>query len=377
MSRQLVVICQRRLTHYRVPLFEHLRSTLANKEIELQLVVGQAASDETGKCDSGQLDWATQVTNRYWCAHGIRFCWQPLPGLPRKADLIVVTQENSLLSNYPLLMRSRAGPGRTALWGHGANFQAHGRHKLRERLRSRLTNRAHWWFAYTDASVEAVAAAGYPRNRITNLENATDTRSLIADLRSVTERDVSQLRVQFGAHAGNTGLFIGSLYKNKRLHMLFDVARQLHTLNPLFRLVIVGDGPLAGYVKENCLVNPWCIWVGARTGADKARHLAAADVMLHPGALGLGILDSFCSGMPLVTMDDGCHGPEIAYLRHGVNAHMTGNSVPEFVAGAQKVLTDAAYRGRLAAGCVESARRYTIENMTRNFCDGIARALAA
>lgn len=375
MSLQHVVICQRRLTHYRVPLFEQLRSALANMKLELQLVVGQAAPDEVDKRDSGQLAWATTVVNRYWSVKGTRVCWQPFPPYLKDADLVVITHENSLLSNYPLLLKTGRTPRRVALWGHGANFQAKVQRCARERLRIWATRRADWWFAYTDASVVAIAATGFPRERTTNLENAIDTTALKADLGKVTKPDIEQLRLQVGVHAGHTGLFLGSLHEDKCLDLLFDAAGQLHELDPLFRLVIVGDGPLRRYVEVSCAAYPWCIWVGARIGIEKAQYLAIADVILNPGLVGLGILDSFCAGKPMITTNCGYHSPEIVYLRHGENAHMTEFSVAEFASGVREVLSNSAYRSRLNAGCFESARYYTIENMTRNFCGGIARAL--
>lgn len=376
-GRQRVVVCQRRLTHYRVPLFERLRTALTDRGIDLRLVVGQGAPDESSKRDSGQLPWSTTVRNHYWRVGGIRFCWQPFPREFEGADLIIVTQENSLLSNYRLLTRSRTGPGRVALWGHGSNFQTSGRRRVRTLVRQWTTRRAQWWFAYTDASVAAIAATGFPQERITNLENATDTKSLTEDLSKLTEHDREQLRRQMGLHAGYTALFLGSLYEDRRLDFLFDAARQLYAWNPLFRLMIVGDGPLAQYVVENCGTCHWCVWAGMRTGLDKARHLAVADVMLQPAALGLGVLDSFCSGKPLIAIEDAGHGPEVAYVRHGENAHVTDDSVAAFVAGARKVITDSNYRNRLTVGCLESARHYTIENMANNFCNGILQALKA
>lgn len=50
-TAQRVIIVQRRLTHYRVPLFELLRNDLAAEGIQLDLLVGQAkASQEFNGC---------------------------------------------------------------------------------------------------------------------------------------------------------------------------------------------------------------------------------------------------------------------------------------------------------------------------------------
>ena len=40
---------------------------------------------------------------------------------------------------------------------------------------------------------------------------------------------------------------------------------------------------------------------------------------LLPGAVGLGVLDSFAFDVPLVTVDLPYHGPEIDYVRDGEN----------------------------------------------------------
>lgn len=373
-----VLIHQRRLTHYRVPLFERLRTLLADDDIALDLVHGQPDPSEVGKKDSGHLPWAVAVQNRYWRVSEKYVCWQPTPVLAAAPDLVIVTQENSLLSNYPLLLKRRFGGPRLAYWGHGANLQSGNPHGLKERFKRWTTNQVDWWFAYTGLSVDLVKRSGFPSERITNLENAIDTAGLRADLGRVTPAGLAALRDELGwgdECAGHVGLFLGSLHADKRLDFLIQAADRLHAMDPLFRLLIVGDGPLRDWLAPECAARPWCAWVGAKSGEEKARHLALADVLLNPGLVGLGILDAFVAGAPMLTTDCGLHSPEIAYLRDGENGLMTADEVESFAAAATRLLTDTDRRAKLAASCREAARHYTVENMAANFHAGILRAL--
>lgn len=370
-----VLLAERRLTHYRMPVFDGLRTELDKAGVVLRFVHGQPAPYELKKGDEGNLPWAEPVTNRYWRVGGKDLCWQRLPVDIRTVDLVILNQENSLLSNYPILFRRGHGGPRVAFFGHGANLQSSRPDGLRERFKRWTTHQVDWWFAYTDMSVELVAACGFPRERITNVENAVDTAAMRAELASIHPEELAALRLRLGLAGGRVALYLGSLYAEKRLDFLIEAADRLHAADGLFRLVIVGDGPMREAVSQACAVRPWCVWVGARAGREKAMYLALADVILSPGAVGLGILDSFVAGVAMVTTDCGLHGPEVAYLRQQENGVMTENNVVAFVEAVVGVLADEDYRSRLAMGCRAAADHYTVENMAKRFSDGIVRCL--
>ena len=167
-----VVVCQYRLLHYRVELFDRLRTACTNCGIDLHLVHGQASRRELAKRDEGSLTWAHKVNNRFWEVGAKDLVWQPFPTDLRNADLVVVMQENRILSNYPLMLGRLWSPRRVAYWGHGVNFQSGTPNGLREKWKQFLVGRVDWWFAYTEATSEIVRRAGYPAERITCLNNA-------------------------------------------------------------------------------------------------------------------------------------------------------------------------------------------------------------
>ena len=369
------MLVERRLTHYRMPLLDCLRAELDKAGVVLRFVYGQPTPNEVKKGDEGNLSWAERVTNRYWHVGGKDLCWQTLPDDTSTVNLLILNQENSLLSNYPFLLKKGLSGPRVAFFGHGANFQSNHPNGVRERFKRWTTNRVDWWFAYTSVSSELVADNGFPRERITNVENAVDTTAMSAGIASIPTEELSALRRYLGLDGNSVALYLGSLYREKRLDFLIEVADQMHVKNAAFRLLIVGDGPLRDEVSRVCKIRPWCIWVGALIGRDKALFLAVANVIVNPGVVGLGILDSFAAGVPMVTTDVQGHGPEIAYLRSDVNGVQTEYNVDAFVNAMERLLVDEQYRSRLIMGCNEAAKHHTVENMAKRFADGILRCL--
>ena len=115
--------------------------------------------------------------------------------------------------------------------------------------------------------------------------------------------------------------------------------------------------------------------MGGVRGERKAQLLAAADLMLNPGLVGLGILDAFVAGLPMLTTDCGLHSPEIAYLQSGDNGLMTTDDMAKFVDAVVSLLQDPAMAQRLQAGALRAGELYSIEHMSDRFCAGIQDCL--
>lgn len=368
-----VVIVQRRLTHYRVPLFEKLRTALEENSIELRLVVGEGTEKERSKRDSGEIAWAASVPTRYWMNGKI--CWQPTYRFVKNADLVIVTQENAQIVNQ-LLLLSPFRP-KMAFWGHGINFQSRNRSGLKERYKAWVSRRVDWWFAYTSVSTDTVIRTGFDPARITTLNNSVEIEE-VPGIRSEAFRSEGfNLLKTLGLEEKKIGVFVGSLYRDKRLDFLLDALDIIQNEVPDFGFLFIGDGPDRAIVERFCKERAWAVWVGPRFGTEKLLHMSHARVMLTPGAVGLGILDSFTVGVPMVTTEGGLHGPEIAYLVNGENGQMTEGTLAAFVTHSRRLLTDDEEWSRLRAGALKSAEEYSLDNMVTRFAEGIVRALDA
>lgn len=365
-----VLIVQRRLTSYRVPLFERMRLALAVQGVELKLVVGTALPYEIRKKDSAVIEWATVVPCHYFLSG--RICWQDFGREAADVDLVIVTQENKLVYNLFFMLTKRKK--RLAFWGHGRNMQAVNQDSLKERFKKWTSNKVDWWFAYNELSARLLSGAEVDESKVTVLDNSIDTNALRRSLSEVTAETIDVFRRKHSLDGKRVGLFLGSLYSEKRVRFLLDSARIISSKVPGFVLVIAGDGPDRALIEADG-DQDYLRYIGPVHGDIKAVVLSVAEVMLNPGLVGLGILDSFCAGLPLVTTDCGLHSPEIDYLIPGVNGIMAEDSMLSFCESVEKVLLDEDFRLRLKQGALLASDRYTIENMSDRFCAGIISCL--
>lgn len=371
-----VAILQHRLLHYRTNLFEQLREVCAERGIDLHLVHGQASPRELAKKDEGTLPWAHKVHNRFWEAGERDLVWQPFPAELKDADLVVVMQENRILSNYPLLLSRMWSPRKVAYWGHGKNFQTDAPTGLREKWKDFLLARVDWWFAYTEMTVDILRKAGIPAERITCLDNAIDTTSFKADLASWNEADIAAERARLGiAMNAPIGVYCGSLYSDKRLELLIESSDLIRRRVPDFALVVIGDGPSMPQMRDAAASRPWLHLLGVRKGREKALYFRMGDVMLNPGLVGLHIVDAFCSGLVMVTTRTARHSPEVAYLRDGENGVYGGDTPEVYGRAVLDVIQDPGRLQKMKQAALADSGRYTLQNMVRRFTHGIEAAV--
>jgi glycosyltransferase involved in cell wall biosynthesis len=281
--------------------------------------------------------------------------------------------ENKILYNLWLLSFGR--PKRLAFWGHGRNMQSDKPNGFKEGFKRWTINKVDWWFAYTKTSADLVREAGFPVQKTTVVENAVDTESLTNLCRLISPEDIQKKRQELQLDGGQIGLYLGSLYKEKRIDFLIDAAIKIRQKIPLFQLLIAGAGPEQDLVEAAAKTYSWIYYVGPVKEHDKAMVLALADVILNPGLVGLGVLDSFASGKPMLTTDCGLHSPEISYLISGVNGLITVNDINIFSDTAIHLLNDSAMLSDLSRGALSSASNYTITNMVSRIHTGIVACL--
>lgn len=367
-----VTVVQRRLTEYRVPFFEALKRRLSTDGIALDLLAGEARSTEKSKADAGMLSWAEELPTRY--LFNERICWQPVHSHLRETDLAIVTQENALLANHLLLLKRPSY--RVAFWGHGANLQAKNPSSWRERFKRWETTKVDWWFAYTEMSAQLVREAGFPSQKITVVNNAVDTVALAAWRDSIDTAELALLRSTLGFGTDPVAVFLGSLHADKRLDFLLEACDRLRVSKPEIKILFVGDGPERDTVLGWCNARTGCAWVGARHDREKALYLSLGTLMLNPGLVGLGVLDSFVFELPLVTTDCGLHSPEIVYLKNEQSGLITDNSIASYVDGCLRILDGDHLLAALRRGCRAAAQEYTLENMVERFANGVVAALS-
>lgn len=359
---------------YRSSFFELLRRQLAANDIELSLIHGQPPSNKAQRRTDTTLPWAEERSNRRASVAGTEFCWQPVVRAARAADLVIVQQESSLLLNLLLALGlRRARPW--AMWGHGENFNPHDRSPLGERLKAWETRRADWFFAYTDLSAIAAQEIGMDPNRITVVNNAVDGLSVEGD----PSEEIAGLVAAVQQRTENICWFNSSLDRWKRIDFLCEVADELRSRCPDVELFVLGDGECRSELEAHAATRPWIHVVGARFGADKREIGSAAKLMLHPGLVGLHVIEAFQFGTPLITTAIDYHSHEIGYLHSGDDGLVlaAGISASDYAAEAAALLADSERLGEMSGKALHRAGEITVEEMARRFAGGIRAALDA
>lgn len=374
-----VTIIQRMLPHYRIPFFVGLYNQLAQMGISMQLIYGQEYPNTVPETVNLDAAWAQCIHNRYIRLPGLELVWQPCLRQAFDMELLIVEQANRLLLNYVfLLTRAVRKAPRMAYWGHGRNMQSGTTSNSRESFKRLLANSVDWWFAYTTMSADTVASGGFPRERITVVQNAIDTTELARAADTVSVDQLDKLRTDLGiCPTDRVCVFCGGMYGDKKLDFLLKACAAIRARVPDFHVIMIGGGPEQHKVEMAAANWPWLHYVGPVYGPERVSYFKLGRALLMPGLVGLAIVDSFVTQTPLFTTKNMIHSPEIAYLREGTNGVMTDFSVEAYADAVVAYLRSDSAQEKLRQGCAESARLYTLENMVENFAAGVKACLCA
>ncbi len=377
-SQQNIRVCiiQPVVKQYRVPFFIELEKQLAKSNVTLQIVYGEPWPEEAKRGDNSELpEPLGYKVPTYRLFRKLLIQPSLMPWL--QADLVVLEPANKHALNYLMLLLHGLGLKRIAYWGHGYDRQT-SPDTLGNRFKRKTLHWVTWWFAYTRGAADYVSEQGFDEKRITVVENALDTREFRDQLSEISanENDKDKERDALGWNTqSRVGVFCGSLYVNKKLDLLFESAQLVHQRIPDFRLLILGGGPLENEVREFSEAHEWVCYLGPVFGQQKAIMLNMADLWLNPGLVGLGILDGFCAGLPVITTDIPFHSPEIEYLEEGINGLMVPPNVESFAETVSSLLEDNDRLILLKNGALNSAKQYNIETMVNNFAQGVRKCL--
>ena len=104
--------------------------------IDFEVLYGQPSLADLKRGDCAEFLGGVQTRNRYCAMFGQELVWQSMPSHLHRADLIVMSQENRIRSNYTVLLRQLSRRNGFAFWGHGRNFQSDRAHGIREKWKA-------------------------------------------------------------------------------------------------------------------------------------------------------------------------------------------------------------------------------------------------
>jgi glycosyltransferase involved in cell wall biosynthesis len=306
-----VVFVQPYVPDYRVPFFDALAAMLDAEGVDMLVLHGRPVGAQRDRGDAtGRHSWAREVTQHHVHVAGRDVFWRSVHHEAKAATVVVQELASSNPTTYTLALDPRV---RLMLWGHGKAYVTRAR-RLDDRLERWQVHRAEHVFVYTEGGAEHLRAGGAASSKLTVVRNSTDTRSLVAAVAELDQRDVDVRRAELGID-GPAALFVGGLDRTKNVPLLLDAADLAAARLDGFRLVIAGDGPLAGMVGDREGRGGPVRAVGrVETPHDFALLGCVCDVMVIPGRVGLVAVDAMALGLPLVTTKHDAHAPELEYL---------------------------------------------------------------
>jgi glycosyltransferase involved in cell wall biosynthesis len=363
------------MPQYRVPFFLAAKTQLAAAGCALNILYGDAPPGSASRGDAVAPTWAKELPTQRLRLGSRTLLHHSARQEVSSASLVIVEHAIRNIETYPMLMTQRLHKRRVAFWGHGKGFTKADT-GIEGRMKDSLLRAGSWYFSYTNAGAKKAVEAGFPAERITVVQNTIDTAALTLDVeRARGSGDVRRFKARYGLATSRTALYMGALDKSKRLEFLVAVGDHLIRRFTDFKLLIVGDGPMAPQVHALCSGRPWLIYLGAAFGGEKATYAAAADALLMPGRVGLVAVDSFALGVPIVTTDWPYHAPEFEYLESNRNALITVDTETAFEQGVADLMSAPDRLKALQQGCAASAAQYSMANMVSRFSSGVLQAV--
>lgn len=280
----------------------------------------------------GKITWR-RLTNIWFGPH---VCWQRgVLGLAwrREHDTLIFMGSMYFLSTWLGCLIGRLRGKRILMWGHGYRYHERG---LKGLVRGLFYRLAHGHLLYGHHAREIMLAKGFDPNALYVIYNTLDIEHLNSRLDAFLNNETGQPKPPRPASLNL--VMIGRITVEKRLDLLIEALAMLRRIGAEVKLTVIGDGPDRDAVAARARtlgVDEHITWLGALYDESLiCPHVAAADLCVVPGKLGLTAVHAMTYGTPVITHDDfATHSPEFEvivpgrtgmFFRKGDAADLTG-----------------------------------------------------
>ena len=314
-----ILIFQRILPDYRIPVFERLSNRLS-----FILCYGRKNSYLKNPANFPREEIGTFYPCRNYETLVLQNVLAPI--FKYKPSVVITGLALGIISNWLLLVFRPIFKYRLILWSHGYNrkkgFSPERSHSDRIRI---------WWMKKSDAVLlygqeDKKLLSNYVKNeKIFVAQNTLDTSRLLAIRNRLEKEGREAVKQRLAFKRKYNLLFIGRLLEAKEPDKLLKVYQKVQKEIPDIALHYVGDGPmleiLEDKVRQRRVENVFFhgpIYDYEKTG----ELLFASNLMVMPGALGLSVNHAFCFDTPIVSQKDVGHGPEVEYVINGETGYL-------------------------------------------------------
>lgn len=370
-----VYIWQPSIFHYRVPVFDDLRE-LGRRTGAYDLTV--LGSLEKGKAVGGDArDYFIESREVWTTRAGIIWIhwdqWKQIVDRDRP-DVVMVQANLRSISTWkmPGYLHKRGVP--CFGWGKVNSFSKMA--AVAKPFKKFYYSRFDGMVVYSQASRSELLKCGIADEKVIVAQNTIDTRRIFTDADRIMAR-AKELRAKHGLEGKIVLQCIGRMDPEKRHADLLDAWPRLRELDPRLHLVLISGGPLLEQIKARAAaLDPQRILVTGRVPeGDDYCWIAATDICIYPGAVGLAINQGLALGKPTIIADEwGADGELIVHGQTGYR-YERGN-LDALVGSVERVLKnpgEAAEMGKTARALIRD--NVTIENYVSKLDQMIRRGL--
>lgn len=308
--RPVVVLQYLTLIHYRESVFNRIAS---DPRIDFTICCGKKSPYQKMRNFEPQpplkIKWVKNFVVNITQMHFIVWQWGAIINLVRTRPnvLILLGADPHILSSFPLFFIAKILRVKVCWWSHATLA---GQGFLGRWLRLFFYKHADGILAYDEVGRLRLEKAGVEPSTMTTIWNCLNDADykLSANDRQVTENGCT-IRV----------LYIGRLYRDKKMRLLIEAAAILKDRGVTFVVDIVGDGPELTATKEKSIaldLNDVIRFHGAKYDDELTQFLSKADIGVIPSWAGLSAIQYMASGIPVITEENRGinHPPEVSAI---------------------------------------------------------------
>jgi len=379
-KKQVLFAHQSTIPHYRVEFYNCLHK-LKPDTWDFSVVFDKHESKKLFFSETNHtiFSFPTKSTKTYtlrFLSRTLKF--QTFPFNSSSYDLIVVGSAFDNLS-YPFSFLLKFFGKKVAFWGQGKDYKKRYNdlaERLSEKFKIFLSKKANLFLAYTNGVRDYLVSEGVNKNKIIVFNNTIDILKHRKNYESILpNREL--LRGQHGLKDKKVLLYVGRLIKNKKIDFILETFDDLYAKDNSYRLILIGSGDEKA-IKEitGRYAGSEVLYKGFVPDDEIVEYFVMSDLYIFPGSFGLGPLLSLCYDLIPVIIKSDLHSPEIEYFNEGNTVMLPENTSPAGYADAiNELLNDKQKLGTLRKNLFPSIQHLTIENMARNFIEGINRIL--
>lgn len=355
-----VLIIQRILSHYRVPLFEGL-----GKLYDLTIAYSEKTEDWKNCLKSLKIEYPTGKWNKMLDEDELFASVQEFIDVCKKYDVVVLPMIPYRKSLY-VAERLRKYV-KLIFWGIGVSADYDKRYDAEDYRRPSFESMA----AMADASVFYTE---YPKNKY--IEYGIPKGKMF-----VAPNTVEVTKVELNRQEKDSLLFVGTLLKQKKVQLLLETYKKVFDKNSCIpELKIIGEGEeyenIDKWIKENNLSEKIKLQGPIYEEDLLKEHFLHAIATVSADQAGLTVLKSMGYGVPFITNKNAITGGEIFNIVNGVNGVLFENYNE-----LEKILLDIIDNPQKYEEMGKRAYQYyysnrTVEKWIQGFADAIEYAMS-